>query len=884
MSKKKKAAKKPTPLMQQYFKMKSKYPDALLLYRVGDFYETFGDDAEKAANILGITLTSRNNGGSNIALAGFPHHSLDLYLPRLVKAGLRVAICEQLEKPNKNTKLVKRGVTEMITPGLALNDQLLDHKSNNFLASVHFEGDSMGVAFLDLSTGEFLVSEGSSAQVEKLLQSLQAREIIYASTRKEEMHVLTGTDFHIYPLEEWIFTLDFARPKLLDQFQVQNLKGFGIEELKSAQIAAGAILQYLMRTENTQSAHINSIRRLQSEEYVWLDKFTIRNLELIQSPHATGIPLYEILDDTISPMGARQMKKWVVLPINDLDDIKGRHDIVEHYLSEESARADLREELESIGDLERLISKVPSKKINPRETAQLKVALDRVPDIREKLESAKVAGLKPMIHALNDCPTVRAKIGTALMESPPPQIGKEKVIADEFHPELDEYRSIIKDSKKMLLDLQVKEAEETGIQNLKVGFNNVFGYYLEVTNKYKNKGMVPDHWIRKQTLTNSERYISEELKILEEKILTAEEKSLELEAALYDELVSYLEAYIEPIQLNARTLGKLDCLLAFSQIAEMNDYVRPVMDDEFIIDLKQARHPVIEKSLPTGEPFIPNDIYLDDKEQQIMMITGPNMSGKSAILRQTALIVLMAQMGCFVPATSARIGRIDKVFSRVGASDNISSGESTFMVEMNETSSILNNVSPRSLILLDEIGRGTSTYDGISIAWAIAEFLHESTGGAPKTLFATHYHELNQLADKYERVKNYNVATKESRNQIVFLRKLQAGGSHHSFGIQVARMAGMPDLVIDRARQILSRLESKNIQQKEETQQKLAQMEPSTGVQLSMFGGVDPQWEAFRDELKNLDLSTMTPIECMMKLKSIQENLDENNKAPSKNR
>ena len=874
MSKKKKAAKKTTPLMKQYFQMKGKYPDALLLYRVGDFYETFGDDAVKAANILGITLTSRNNGGSNIALAGFPHHSLDLYLPRLVKAGLRVAICEQLEKATKNTKLVKRGVTEMITPGLAMNDQLLDHKTNHFLASVHFENDGMGVAFLDLSTGEFLVSEGSAAQIDKLLQSLQAREIIYSSSKKDEMQALTGSDFHTYPLEEWIFTLDFTRPKLLDQFKVQNLKGFGIEELDRAQIAAGAILQYLLRTENTQSAHINSIRRLQSEEYVWLDKFTIRNLELLHSPHATGIPLIDILDSTISPMGARQLKKWVVLPINDLDNIRSRHDIVAHYFDHKEERTNLREELECIGDLERLISKVPSKKINPRETAQLKVALDRVPAIREKLELAKVAGLKPLIHGLNDCPTVRGKIGSALMESPPTQLGKEKVIADGFHPELDEYRSIIKDSKQMLLNLQVKEVEATGIQNLKVGFNNVFGYYLEVTNKYKNKGMVPDHWIRKQTLTNSERYISEELKILEDKILHAEEKGLDLEEALYDELVTYLEEYIEPIQLNARILGELDCLLSFSQTAEMNDYVRPEMDDSFVIDLKQARHPVIEQSLPTGEPYIPNDIYLDEEKQQIMMITGPNMSGKSAILRQTALIVLMAQMGGFVPASSARIGRIDKVFSRVGASDNISSGESTFMVEMNETSSILNNVSPRSLILLDEIGRGTSTYDGISIAWAIAEFLHESAEGAPKTLFATHYHELNQLADKYPRVKNYNVATKESKKHIVFLRKLQAGGSHHSFGIQVARMAGMPDQVIQRARQILIRLESKNIQQKEETEQKLASIERTSGVQLSMFGNSDPQWEIIREELNEADITTMTPIECMMKLKSLQEKLE----------
>lgn len=870
--------------MKQYFAMKAKYPDAILLYQVGDFYETFGEDAKRAADILGITLTSRNNGGSNVALAGFPHHSLDMYLPRLVKAGLRVAICEQLEKPSKNTKIVKRGVTEMITPGLAMNDQLLDHKSNNFLASVHFTKDCVGVAFLDLSTGEFFVSKGNGPQVDKLLQSLQVREIIYASNKKDAIYDLVGNDFHIYPLEEWVFTLDFARPKLLDQFHVQNLKGFGIEDMPEAQIAAGAIIQYLMRTENTQSAHINSIRRLQNDDYVWLDKFTIRNLELIHSPHPTGIPLINILDATISPMGARQMKKWIVLPLNDVKEINRRHDIVEHYFAEKESRDALREELKNIGDLERLISKVPSKKINPRETARLKVALDRIPEIKQQLESAKIDGLRPLIHALNDCPTVRSKIKSALVSEPPTQIGKEKVIADGFHPELDEFRSIIKNSKQILLEMKVREAEATGIHNLKVGFNNVFGYYLEVTNKYKDKGMVPDHWIRKQTLTNSERYISEELKELEEKILTAEEKGQQLEERLYDELVTYLEGYIEPIQLNARTLGELDCMLSFSHTAEVNDYVRPTMDESFVIDLKEARHPVIEQSLPTAEPFIPNDIYLDETEQQIMMITGPNMSGKSAILRQTALIVLMAQMGSFLPAKKARIGLIDKVFSRVGASDNISSGESTFMVEMNETSSILNNVSPRSLILLDEIGRGTSTYDGISIAWAIAEFLHESASGAPKTLFATHYHELNQLAEKYSRVKNFNVATKESGGQIVFLRKLQAGGSHHSFGIQVARMAGMPHLVIQRAQKILRKMESKNIQDKEKTEEALATIEPTKGMQLSMFGSSDPELEAMKTELEDIDLTTMTPIECMLELKKLQEKLHKKKKASSKNR
>lgn len=861
--------------MNQYFKMKGKYPDALLLYRVGDFYETFGEDAKIASDILGITLTSRNNGGSNIALAGFPHHSLDLYLPRLVKAGLRVAICEQLEKPSKTTKLVKRGVTEMVTPGLAMNDQLLDHKSNNYLAAIHYTPDRIGIAFLDLSTGEFFVSEGPFSHVDKLLQSLRPSEVIYSKDREEELLPKIGSDFYTYGLEDYIFSLDFTRPKLLHQFQTQNLKGFGIEELELAQIAAGAALQYLTTTENNQSAHINTIRRLQNDEYVWLDRFTIRNLELLDSPHPTGIPLYKILDDTISPMGARQLKQWVVLPLTDLEEINRRHEIVEHYVQHTSDLDQLRELLSPIGDLERLVSKVPSHKINPREIGQLKTALDTIPKIREALEKADSKGLSPMISALNDCPTVRRKIESALVEQPPTSVGKEKVIADGYEPKLDDFRTIIRDSKQLLVNIQVKEAEATGINNLKIGFNNVFGYYLEVTNKYKNKGLVPDHWVRKQTLTNAERYISEELKELEEKILTAEEKSLELEEHLLSELITYLADYIEPVQLNARILGQLDCLLSFASIALANQYVRPQMDADHIIDIKDSRHPVIEQSLPTGEPFIPNDIYLDNEQQQIMMITGPNMSGKSAILRQTALIVLMAQMGGFVPARKARLGIIDKVFSRVGASDNISSGESTFMVEMNETSSILNNVSARSLILLDEIGRGTSTYDGISIAWAIAEYLHQSVAGAPKTLFATHYHELNQLADKYKRIKNFNVSTKESKDTIVFLRKLVAGGSQHSFGIQVAKMAGMPTLVIERAQDILQQLETKNIRdEKPKDSDKLAQMEPASGMQLSFFDAGNPRLKEIEEELAKLDITTMTPIDCMLQLKAIKEKLE----------
>lgn len=864
---------KVTPLMRQYFKLKAKYPDAILLYRVGDFYETFGDDAEKAADLLGIVLTSRNNGGSDIALAGFPHHSLDVYLPKLVKAGLRVAICEQLEKPSKEKKIVKRGVTEIVTPGLAMNDQLLDHKSNNFLASIHFANTShIGLALLDLSTGEFLVSEGRRSQIDKLLQSFGPSEVVYAKGKETEAKQMLGDDFHTYSLEDWIYTWDFARENLLQHFGTNNLKGFGIEEYKVAQIAAGAALRYLNSTEANNAAHINKISRLQDEDYIWLDKFTIRNLELLSSPHTTGVPLSRILDKTVSPMGSRQLKKWIVLPLSSVAEIEKRHDIVGHYLKNNIEKDELSNLLSKVGDIERLISKVPMGKLNPREMSQLKNSLHLIPQLKTILQKSGLEAIDNYINGLNDCPDAHQSIEKALVKEPPAQFGKEKVIADGYHPELDEYRDIIQNSKERLLEIQNNEAERTGIKNLKIGFNNVFGYYLEVTNRHKDKGLVPDSWIRKQTLTNSERYITEELKDLESKILTAEERSLELENQLFEDLVKEIEAYIQPIQFNASLLGELDCLLSFAKVSQAYRYNRPEINDSLKIDIRAGRHPVIEQNMPLGEEYIPNDIYLDNESQQIMMITGPNMSGKSAILRQAALICLMAQMGCFVPADKATIGYVDKIFTRVGASDNISSGESTFMVEMNETSSIMNNVSPRSLILLDEIGRGTSTYDGISIAWAIAEYLHNKVEGAPKTLFATHYHELNELADKYERIRNFNVSTQETGERIVFLRKLKEGGSAHSFGIHVAKMAGMPDEIINRSSQILSRLESKSINKNETSQtERIRSIPEEDSIQLSIFDATDPNYKKVRHMLAEMEISTMTPIDCMLKLKELAD-------------
>jgi DNA mismatch repair protein MutS len=864
--------------MKQYFKVKSQHPDAILLFRVGDFYETFGEDAVVTSKVLGIVLTSRNNGGSDIELAGFPYHALDMYLPRLVKAGYRVAICEQLEKPSKEKKIVRRGITEIVTPGLATNDKLLDHKSNNFLASVFFgKGEKLGIALLDISTGEFLVSEGDAAYIDKLLQSLHPSEVIMAKGSAKAFIQRFGDKWYTWPLEDWVYTEDYTREKLLDHFEVTSLKGFGVEEMNLAQVAAGAVLHYLSTTENNNLRHINSLSRIQPDRFVWLDRFTIRNLELLHSPQDGGVPLINILDETVSPMGARLMKKWVALPLKKEKEILARLNMV-HYLFE---HRELSEQLEKyirqIGDLERLISKVPMLKINPREVRQLQKALGLIDPIRKILAETGQEGLVRLAEKLNPCPGLRETLEKSIVDDPPVNLAKGGVMADGLSPELDELRHVMNHSKDLLLEIQQREAEKTGITNLKIGFNNVFGYYLEVTNKYKNQGLVPDNWIRKQTLTSSERYISEELKELETRILGAEEKILALENELFEQLIFTVSDYIQPIQLNSAQLATLDCLLSFARVAVQNRYRRPEINDSVVIDIKAGRHPVIEKQLPLGEEYVPNDVFLDNESQQVLMITGPNMAGKSALLRQTALICLMAQMGSFVPAESAAIGLIDKVFTRVGASDNISSGESTFMVEMNETASIMNNISERSLILLDEIGRGTSTYDGISIAWSIAEFLHNNPLAHPKTLFATHYHELNELANKFERIKNYHIATREVGQKVIFLRKLTPGGSEHSFGIHVAKMAGMPKTVVDRANDIMHQLEQKSIESREngmEIGEKLKAM-PEAPIQLSIFETSDPRIGRIKEMLRDLDLNSMTPIDCMIQLAEMKKLIDE---------
>lgn len=865
-SSKRKKSNKVTPLMRQYFDVKTKHPDAILLFRVGDFYETFGEDAVTAANVLGIVLTARNNGGVDIELAGFPYHSLDLYLPRLVRAGFRVAICEQLEKPSKEKKIVKRGVTEVITPGLTTSDNLLDTRSNNYLASLHFgRRDQFGLALLDVSTGEFLVSEGDSSYMDKLLQTFTPSEVIFPKSFDKDFKEKFGTKLYTFTLDEWIYTVDYTREKLLAHFEVQTLKGFGVEEMGLAQVAAGAILHYLEATENNNVKHINSIARIQPERYVWLDRFTIRNLELIHSTHEGGVPLIKILDKTVSPMGARLLKKWVVLPLKHRDPIEARLNMVDYFIHEDELSQELEQYIRQVGDIERLISKVPLGKINPREVVQLKRALSVIEPMKQLLAQADNPHLNRIAERINTCSIIKNQIEKTIIDEPPVNLHKGGVIADGVSEELDELRGIVKNSKDILVNIQQKEAKRTGIASLKIGFNNVFGYYLEVTNKYKNQNLVPDNWIRKQTLTNSERYISEELKEMESKILGAEEKILTLEETLFEQLINALNEYIKPIQLNGVLVAQVDCLLAFKKIAVRHNYCRPEINNTLIIDIKAGRHPVIEQQLDLDQEYVPNDTYLDNDNQQIMIITGPNMSGKSAVLRQTALIALMAQMGSFVPAQSAKLGLIDKVFTRVGASDNISSGESTFMVEMNETASIMNNISARSLILLDEIGRGTSTYDGISIAWSIAEYLHDNGLAAPKTLFATHYHELNELANKFERVKNFHIATKEVGNKVIFLRKLTEGGSHHSFGIHVAKMAGMPRTIVERAANILTQLEQKSIESGN-IDERLKSM-PTQAYQLNIFEKeADPKLAELKAELLDLNINGMTPIECMMKL------------------
>jgi DNA mismatch repair protein MutS len=876
--------KKQTPLMTQYFAIKAKHPDAILLFRVGDFYETFSEDAIAASKALGIVLTARNNGGSKIELAGFPYHSKALYLPRLIKAGYRVAICEQLERPSKEKKIVRRGVTEVVTPGVTIDDNLLDHNRNNYLAAVYFgKRELVGISFLDISTGEFLVCEGDFAYADKLLQSFMPSEVIFSKDKAELFTRKFGDKFYTYTLDEWVFTEDYTREKLLERFEVQNLKGFGVESMGLAQIAAGATLHYLATTENKNLEHISSLSRILPDNYVWLDRFTIRNLELLYSPHDGGVPLVDILDKTCSPMGARLLKKWVVLPLKAKERVEARHEIVEFFLKDEELRHEIELQIRIMGDLERLISRVPLGKINPREVKQLERALVAINPIKEKLFQTELKSLHKIADGLNPLPTLCQEIVNQIVEEPPVNLNKGGVIANGFNEELDELRGIIKNAQSLLENIRNREAEATGIENLKIGFNNVFGYYLEVTNKHKNKFEMPADWVRKQTLTNAERYITDELKQLETKILGAEEKVLAIETRLFDELILILGQYIRPVQHNASLIAQLDCLISFSKISQRNNYVRPKMNDGYAIDIKNGRHPVIEQQLALGESYVPNDVFLDKDEQQVLMITGPNMSGKSALLRQTALISLMAQMGCFVPAESADLGMIDKVFTRVGASDNISSGESTFMVEMNETASIMNNISDRSLILLDEIGRGTSTYDGISIAWSIAEFLHNNGQVQPKTLFATHYHELNELAGRFPRVRNFHVSTKELGQKVIFLRKLTPGGSEHSFGIHVAKMAGMPRAIVERASHILAQLEEQRVSTSDAevaTSDGIKTVNPKTedlmaSMQLSIFETNDPIIGKIKEQLLDLNVNSMTPIECMMKLNELRGLLDE---------
>ncbi|MBK8626887.1 MAG: DNA mismatch repair protein MutS [Saprospiraceae bacterium] len=866
---------KVTPLMAQYFKLKAKHPDAILLYRVGDFYETFAEDAIKVADILGIVLTKRNNGGNDIELAGFPYHSLDVYLPKLVRAGYRVAICEQLEKPSKEKKIVDRGVTDVVTPGITIDDTILDRKSNNYLASIHFTPkNEYGVAFLDISTGEFLVSEGNAATIEKLIDGFSPSEIIYSKAFGKDYKKIFGDRYYFYGIEEWVYMQDYTREKLLDKFAVTNLKGFGIEEMPLAQIAAGAVLHYLSSTQNDKTAHISGITRIQSENYVWLDRFTVKNLELIRSPHDTGSSLAQIMDKTVTPMGARMLRNWILLPLLSIDRIQARLDMVTYFVEKYFDQESLSSILRQVGDIERIASKLAMEKIAPRELQQLKKSLELLPDILMVLKASGNDALKILGDKLILCEKLKEEISRTLAEDPPSMVSKGNVIKAGCHDELDDLRNVIRNSKELLLEIQTKEAEKTGISSLKIGFNNVFGYYLEVTNKYKDHDRIPDTWIRKQTLANAERYISEDLKILETKILTAEEKIAELEERLYHELVITAAGYLDSLQQNAKNLAILDCILSFAHIATKYNYCRPEVDESYVLEYKEARHPVIERQLPLGQAYVPNDIFLSNEDTQVMMITGPNMSGKSAVLRQTALIALMAQMGSYVPATYARVGLVDKIFTRVGASDNISSGESTFMLEMNETASIMNNISKRSLILLDEIGRGTSTYDGISIAWSLAEFLHNGKV-QPKTLFATHYHELNELAEKYPRIKNFNVATKEIGNKVIFLRKLTEGGCEHSFGIHVAAMAGMPRDIITRAMEILQDLESKSIEGNDgatnsDTRQNAKNIIPNN-FQLSLFETSDPIAGELKNNIKTLDLNTMTPIECMLKLHELKK-------------
>lgn len=853
--------------MKQYNAIKAKYPDALLLFRVGDFYETFGSDAVKASKILDIILTKRGAGSeSETELAGFPHHSLNTYLPKLVRAGERVAICDQLEDPKQTKKIVKRGVTELVTPGVALNDDILNSKSNNFLAAVHFDKKYIGISFLDISTGEFLTSQGDVEYIDKLLQNFGPSEVLVSKKCKKEFEESFGKDFHTFYLEDWVYQSDYAYETLTKHFNTSTLKGFGIEDLYEGIIASGVVLHYLSETRHSKLEHIATISRIATEDYVWMDKFTIRNLELYHSTNANAVTLINVIDKTISAMGGRTLKRWLALPLKHADRIKQRHEVVQYLLDNESILQKIQCQIKHIGDIERLISKIATTKVNPREVIQLKNSLEAIIPIKTIAGSCENEALKILGDNLHNCDVLREKIKQTLNEEAPVNVLKGSTIAEGFSQELDELRGLSKSGKDYLDGMLDRESERTGIPSLKIASNNVFGYYIEVRNTHRDK--VPQEWIRKQTLVNAERYITEELKEYEAKILGAEERILAIEQQLFSELVNWMHQFIVQVQQNAQLIGQLDCLCGFASLARTNKYNYPHIDDSFDLEIKDGRHPVIEKQLPLGESYIANDVYLDRESQQIIMITGPNMSGKSAILRQTALIVLLAQIGSFVPAREARIGLVDKIFTRVGASDNISMGESTFMVEMNETASILNNISERSLVLLDEIGRGTSTYDGISIAWAISEYLHEHPS-KPKTLFATHYHELNEMTETFNRIKNFNVAVKELKDNVLFVRKLVEGGSEHSFGIHVAKMAGMPQQVIRRANKILSKLEKSH--SSEELTDKVKSLKDD--MQLSFFNLDDPLLEEIKDEILHTDIDTLTPVEALMKLNEIKRML-----------
>ena len=863
-----------TPMMKQYFELKAKHPDAVMLFRCGDFYETYSEDAVTASEILGITLTKRANGQSKtVEMAGFPYHALDTYLPKLIRAGKRVAICDQLEDPKTTKKLVKRGITELVTPGVAINDNVLSYKENNFLAAIHFGKNVCGVAFLDISTGEFLTAEGSADHIDKLLNNFSPKEVLFERGKKPVFEGNFGNKYFTFELEDWVFTESFGREKLLKHFETKNLKGFGIDNLHEGIIASGAVLQYLEMTQHFQIDHITSITRIEEERYVRLDKFTVRSLELIGSMNDEGTSLLDIIDRTVSPMGARMLKRWILFPLKEIRPVNERLDVVEFFFREPDFKDFIEEKLHLIGDLERIISKAAVGRISPREIVQLKVALQAVEPIKNACLNAENASLQRIGKRLEPCASLRDRIAKEIKNDPPLLVNKGGVIADNVDSELDELRKIAYSGKDYLLQIQQREIEQTGIPSLKIAYNNVFGYYIEVRNTHRDK--VPSDWIRKQTLVNAERYITQELKEYEEKILTAEEKILVLETRLYNELVASLTEFIPAIKADATQIAHLDCLLSFANVAKENKYIRPVLADDDVLDIRQGRHPVIEKQLPLGEKYVANDVYLDTEKQQIIIITGPNMAGKSALLRQTALITLMAQIGCFVPAESAHIGLVDKIFTRVGASDNISVGESTFMVEMNEAANILNNLSPRSLVLFDELGRGTSTYDGISIAWAIVEHIHEHKRARARTLFATHYHELNDMETQFSRIKNYNVSVKEIDNKVIFLRKLERGGSEHSFGIHVAKMAGMPKSIVKRAEEILQQLEKENRQEGISSgsvaHAASSKSKPAEGIQLNFFQLDDPVLCQIRDEILDLDVNNLTPLEALNKLNDIKK-------------